>query len=76
VIASGLIIRDDPRLNAIYITNFCCNPDAFFSGFFRQILGEKPFLELELDEHAADAGLITRCEAFLDSLNLTKGVLA
>jgi len=76
VIASGLIIRDDPRLNAIYITNFCCNPDAFFSGFFRQILGEKPFLELELDEHAADAGLITRCEAFLDSLKLIKGVLA
>lgn len=76
ILAAASIIRDDPRLNAIYITNFCCNPDAFFSGFFRQILGEKPFLELELDEHAADAGLITRCEAFLDSLNLTKGVLA
>ncbi|NTU79874.1 MAG: ATPase [Chloroflexales bacterium] len=75
VIAAGLIIRDDPRLNAIYVTNFCCNPDAFFLGFFREILGAKPFLELELDEHTADTGVITRCEAFLDSLRLSKGVL-
>jgi predicted nucleotide-binding protein (sugar kinase/HSP70/actin superfamily) len=28
----------------------------------------KPFLHLEVDEHSADAGLITRIEAFLDSL--------
>jgi predicted nucleotide-binding protein (sugar kinase/HSP70/actin superfamily) len=28
----------------------------------------KPYLQLELDEHSADAGLITRCEAFVDSL--------
>ena len=28
----------------------------------------KPFLHLEVDEHSADAGMITRIEAFLDSL--------
>ena len=28
----------------------------------------KPYLQLELDEHSADAGMITRVEAFLDSL--------
>jgi len=28
----------------------------------------KPYLQLEIDEHSADAGAITRCEAFLDSL--------
>jgi predicted nucleotide-binding protein (sugar kinase/HSP70/actin superfamily) len=28
----------------------------------------KPYLQLEIDEHSADAGLITRCEAFLDTL--------
>jgi predicted nucleotide-binding protein (sugar kinase/HSP70/actin superfamily) len=28
----------------------------------------KPFLHLEVDEHSADAGMITRLEAFLDSL--------
>jgi predicted nucleotide-binding protein (sugar kinase/HSP70/actin superfamily) len=29
---------------------------------------EKPVLELEIDEHSADAGVETRCEAFFDSL--------
>ena len=28
----------------------------------------KPFLEIEIDEHSADVGAITRLEAFLDSL--------
>jgi len=32
----------------------------------------KPYLQLEIDEHSADAGAITRCEAFLDSLKHTK----
>jgi predicted nucleotide-binding protein (sugar kinase/HSP70/actin superfamily) len=31
-------------------------------------MGDKPYLQLEVDEHSADAGAITRCEAFLDSL--------
>jgi predicted nucleotide-binding protein (sugar kinase/HSP70/actin superfamily) len=32
-------------------------------------MGDKPFLQLEIDEHSADAGAITRIEAFMDSLN-------
>ena len=28
----------------------------------------KPFLQIEIDEHSADAGAMTRCEAFLDSI--------
>lgn len=31
-------------------------------------MGEKPCLQLEIDEHSADAGVITRIEAFLESL--------
>ena len=30
--------------------------------------GEKPMLTIEIDEHAADAGVITRCEAFMDAI--------
>jgi predicted nucleotide-binding protein (sugar kinase/HSP70/actin superfamily) len=36
----------------------------------------KPYMEIEIDEHGADAGMITRYEAFLDSLKgsrLSKG---
>jgi len=63
------LIKDDPRLFAIYITNFACGPDSFISHFFRERLKGKPYLEIEIDEHSSDVGAITRLEAFLDSLN-------
>ena len=34
-------------------------------------MGDRPYLELELDEHTADAGVITRIEAFYDSYRNT-----
>ncbi len=71
ILAAAKIIAEDERLNAIYLTSFSCGPDSFLVGFFRQMLEPKPFLELEVDDHTAEAGIVTRCEAFLDSLNLT-----
>jgi predicted CoA-substrate-specific enzyme activase len=68
ILAAGRIIKEDPRLYAVYITNFGCGPDSFISHFFRDLSKGKPYLQLEIDEHSADAGAITRCEAFLDSL--------
>ena len=68
ILAAGKILREDPRLYAVYITNFGCGPDSFISHFFRDLSKGKPYLQLEIDEHSADAGAITRCEAFLDSL--------
>ncbi len=70
--ASEIIARDD-RLFALYLTNFGCGPDSFIMHFFRERMGEKPTLIIEVDEHSADAGMITRCEAFLDSLEATRG---
>jgi predicted CoA-substrate-specific enzyme activase len=71
VLAAARILRDDPRLAAIYLTNFSCGPDSFLTGFFRRIMGPKPFLQLEVDDHTADAGILTRCEAFLESARIT-----
>ncbi len=68
ILAAALAIREDPRLNAVYLTNFGCGPDSFIQHVFDEVMGRKPYLTLEIDEHAADAGIITRCEAFLDSL--------
>jgi len=71
------IIRDDPRLNAIYISNFSCGPDSFIISFFKELMiteapdgteRRKPALVLEIDEHSADAGVVTRLEAFHESL--------
>jgi predicted CoA-substrate-specific enzyme activase len=59
-------IKDDPQLFGTYITNFSCGPDSFIITYFRDLMGRKPSLTLELDSHTADAGLETRIEAFLD----------
>ncbi len=59
-------VRSHPQLFGTYITNFSCGPDSFILGYFRDLMGRKPSLTLELDSHAADAGLETRVEAFLD----------
>ncbi len=59
-------VKNDDQLFGTYITNFSCGPDSFIIGYFRDILGQKPSLTLELDSHTADAGIDTRIEAFLD----------
>ncbi len=68
ILRAAEVIKNDPRLFAIYLSNFSCGPDSFLLTFFKDIMAEKPCLQLELDEHSADAGVITRIEAFLESL--------
>ena len=69
IIAAALAIKEDPRLNGVYITNFGCGPDSFIQHEVARIMGDKPMLTIEIDEHAADAGVITRCEAFMDAIS-------
>lgn len=68
ILRAARIIMNNPHLYPVYIGNFSCGPDSFILKYFAQELKEKPFLQLEIDEHSADAGAITRCEAFLDSV--------
>jgi len=68
ILSAAECIIDDERLHALYLTNFGCGPDSFLTKFFKERLGGRPCLTIEVDEHSADAGMITRCEAFLDSL--------
>lgn len=60
------LVKKHPKLFAVYLTNFNCGPDSFLLSYSEQIMGGKPFLALSLDEHGADAGYITRLDAFLD----------
>jgi predicted CoA-substrate-specific enzyme activase len=73
ILQTARLIKDDPRLFAVYLTNFGCGPDSFVSHFFNDAMQGKPYLQIEIDEHSADAGVITRCEAFLDSLKNYRG---
>ncbi|MBI1811083.1 MAG: CoA protein activase, partial [Nitrospirae bacterium] len=68
ILKAAMAIRENPRLYPIYIGNFSCGPDSFILKYFKMELQGKPFLHIEIDEHSADAGAITRCEAFLDSI--------
>ncbi len=66
ILKAARFVVKHPQLYGTYITNFSCGPDSFIISYFRDIMGRKPSLTLELDNHTADAGLETRVEAFLD----------
>ncbi|MDP2645677.1 MAG: acyl-CoA dehydratase activase [Desulfobacterales bacterium] len=66
ILKAAEIVKRHPQLFGTFITNFSCGPDSFVLGYFREIMGRKPSLTLELDSHTADAGIETRIEAFLD----------
>ncbi|KPJ60488.1 MAG: CoA activase [Deltaproteobacteria bacterium DG_8] len=68
ILSTTHFLKSHPSLHAIYLTNFGCGPDSFISHFFKEKMGEIPYLTIEIDEHSSDVGIITRIEAYLDSL--------
>jgi predicted CoA-substrate-specific enzyme activase len=68
ILQAARIVGRNARLQAIHLGNFRCGPDSFISHYVREELRGKPYLQLEMDEHSADAGLVTRLEAFFDSV--------
>jgi predicted nucleotide-binding protein (sugar kinase/HSP70/actin superfamily) len=76
IMKAARVVEKHPQLFGTYITNFSCGPDSFLLGYFRDIMGRKPSLTLELDSHTADAGLETRGEAFLDIVKAYRQLLA
>jgi predicted CoA-substrate-specific enzyme activase len=65
-LAAARLIARDPRLRAVVLTYFACGPDSFANPFFKDEIGE-PCYVMQIDEHTADAGVITRMEAFADT---------
>jgi predicted CoA-substrate-specific enzyme activase len=70
ILQAARFVERNEFLLAIYITNFKCGPDSYIKHFTDEAAG-RPYLSLQFDGHGNDAGMITRCEAYLDS----KGVL-
>ncbi|MCE5264779.1 MAG: acyl-CoA dehydratase activase [Deltaproteobacteria bacterium] len=75
ILRAAAYVKKHPQLFGCYITNFSCGPDSFLVGYFREVMGKKPSLTLELDSHVADAGLETRIEAFLDIIDRYRKLL-
>ena len=71
IIAAAKFVATRPNLHIIYITNFKCGPDSFVKHYIADA-SKKPFLSLQFDGHSNDAGMMTRCEAYLDSKGLLR----
>jgi predicted nucleotide-binding protein (sugar kinase/HSP70/actin superfamily) len=68
LIAGAAIAAADPHLYGLILTNFGCGPNSFILRILEDITGNKPLGQIEIDEHAAEAGIVTRLEAFVDTI--------
>jgi predicted nucleotide-binding protein (sugar kinase/HSP70/actin superfamily) len=70
LVQAARTLKRHPNLGAVIVTNFGCGPDAFVDQYLEVELTEVPHLVLELDDHQAEAGLVTRLEAFARSFQI------
>ncbi|MFC1891665.1 hypothetical protein ACFLZT_04665, partial [Thermodesulfobacteriota bacterium] len=64
ILRTARLISSKPNYFGLHLTNFSCGADSFLEHFYKHLMGEKPYLILELDEHSAVAGVMTRLEAY------------
>ncbi|HNW33787.1 MAG TPA: acyl-CoA dehydratase activase, partial [Candidatus Ozemobacteraceae bacterium] len=76
ILKTARYINNDKRLFGLYLTSFSCGPDSFILHFFNDEMNRtgRPYLELELDEHSAGAGVETRLLAFIDVIKNQRDV--
>jgi predicted nucleotide-binding protein (sugar kinase/HSP70/actin superfamily) len=61
----------------LFVTSFACGPGSIVGALLEDQLereGSVPLMTITLDEHSAEAGLVTRLEAFIDMLRHTARV--
>jgi predicted CoA-substrate-specific enzyme activase len=71
ILKTAKIIEAQANYFGLHITNFSCGADSFIEHFYKFIMGDKPYLILELDEHSAVAGVMTRLEAYKNVIDNT-----
>lgn len=68
ILAASKIIAENRQLFGLFLSNFGCGPNSFIQNIVGDIMGNKPLGQLEVDAHAAEAGIITRLEALVDTI--------
>ncbi len=71
ILQTGKLVEQHQNFHIIYFTNFKCGPDSYIKHFLPDATS-RPFLVLQFDGHNNDAGMLTRCEAYLDSKGLLR----
>ena len=64
ILKTAKIVAANLNYFGLHLTNFGCGADSFVEHFYKSIMGDKAYLILELDEHSAAAGVMTRIEAY------------
>jgi predicted CoA-substrate-specific enzyme activase len=64
ILRTAKFTKKIPHCFGLHLTNFECGADSFIEHFYKFIMGAKAYLILELDEHSAVAGVMTRLEAY------------
>ena len=66
ILKTAKIVAANPNYFGLHLTNFGCGADSFVEHFYKSVMGDKAYLILELDEHSAAAGVMTRLEAYIN----------
>jgi predicted nucleotide-binding protein (sugar kinase/HSP70/actin superfamily) len=75
ILGAGACFIENQDVDGVVSLNaFGCGPDSVMIDLVRNYARKfgKPFLQLVLDEHTSDTGLLTRLEAFLDTIRPRK----
>lgn len=72
MVQAARFLKQHPGLGAVIVTNFGCGPDAFVDRYLEYELRETPHLLIELDDHQAEAGMLTRLEAFSHNFRIPR----
>lgn len=68
ILAGAEFIREQDNFYMVYLTNHGCGPDSILLNYIEEIMGNKHWLHIEIDEHASGEGIRTRLEAFLHTI--------
>ena len=71
LVKAARILKKHKNLGGVIVTNFGCGPDAFIDQYLEYELSDTPHLLVEFDDHRAEAGLVTRLEAFSRNFAVT-----
>jgi len=63
------LVRSGKVNRLIFVSAFSCGPASIIENYVAKEAGDRgiPLLNLAVDEHSGEAGLLTRIEAFMDS---------
>ncbi len=71
ILRTARYVAERPNLFGLHLTNFACGADSFLEHFYKYLMGDRAYLILEVDEHSAVAGVMTRLEAYRNVIENT-----